>query len=155
MNKRFYLLITIFVFFFLISCVSAQNTDISGSDDEKEIPAKSIVRGRVFYADTGKPMRRGWVSLVKAIIPEQDDLEDTSDFLENFNTSSGSSSEYALTDDNGEFIIKDLEAGTYYPTFKVAGVLNPEAFKREYSNLEISLEEFDQLFQKITVDGYN
>jgi 5-hydroxyisourate hydrolase-like protein (transthyretin family) len=112
-----------------------------GSIREKETRG-SIVRGRAFYEDTGKPVRRGWIGFIKIreLVVKED--EETGAIL-----SSGGSygaEKYVLTNDQGEFVLKGVKAGVYISTLKVKGVLNPEVYDRQ-----------NPLFPHISIDGTN
>lgn len=119
--------------------VSTVSSRPANSEEEKG----STVRGRVVYRDTGKPVRHGWVgfSKTKDLVPPTEDENSTKDVL-----GSGSSrpdaDKYALTDGNGEFVIKNIKAGIYQAIVKVPGVLNPGYSDRE--NPE---------FQQFAIDG--
>lgn len=107
----------------------------------------SIVRGRAFYEDTGKPVRRGWIGFIK--IRELVEKKTQSETREIYTVSSSGgvysgTDKYVLTDDDGEFVIKGVKAGIYLATFKVKGVLNPDISDRQ-----------NPLFQQIAVDGTN
>jgi hypothetical protein len=105
-------------------------------------PPKSTVRGRVFYADTGRPVKR--VSLM--FIPED--------------VSGGpSQSPSALTDNDGNFQMKAVLAGTYYAIVNAPGVYSPLAYfdfsisqSRGSSEKEALRKAFEG-FERIYVDG--
>lgn len=110
------------------------------SDKEKE---GSIVRGRAFYEDTGKPVRRGWIGFIKIReLVEKADDKDTVKRVMGIGGSSFSAESYVLTNDEGEFTIVGVKAGIYQPTVKVRGVLNPG-----YGDVK------NPLFQQFAVDG--
>ena len=74
-------------------------------------PANSTVRGRVFYEDTGRPVKRSSIMLMSE------------------KGEGGPSSEpTALTDNNGYFQMKNVRAGTYYAMVNAPGVVSPLAY---------------------------
>lgn len=106
----------------------------------------STVRGRVFYQDTGKPVRHGFIGLSK--IKELVEQPKDNDSKQGVGTgivavsSSPGADRYVLTDENGEFELKNIKAGIYQAIVKVPGVLNPSYSDRE--NPE---------FQQFAIDG--
>jgi hypothetical protein len=72
------------------------------------IPQFSVIKGRVYYEDTGRPVKRTNIM---------------------FMSGSGSPSELsAMTDGDGNFVIKEAKAGTYYPVINAPGVVTPIAY---------------------------
>jgi hypothetical protein len=104
-------------------------------------PANSIVRGRVFYADTGRAIKRAPIMLMDE------------------NTENGpGSSPSAITDSEGYFQMKNVRAGTYYALVNAPGVVSPLAFfdfsVAENRNSEkAAFEKAFVGFEKIFVDG--
>lgn len=102
---------------------------------------KSTVRGRVFYAESGRPVRRASVMLV----------------AENMRGGPGESG--ALTDNEGNFEMKDVQAGTYYPMVNAPGVVSPMAFldfsqmDRPGASEKSAFQEAFKDFEKIVVNG--
>lgn len=98
-------------------------------------PPKSIVRGRVFYEDTGRAVKRASIMLAS---------KDS-----NGREASG------LTDGNGNFQIKNVQAGTYYAFVNAPGVVSPLAY------LDISKPRMDGFgdaiegFPPIITNGVN
>jgi hypothetical protein len=94
-----------------VAVVVSNNSVMIGNYRPTPEPPKATVRGRVFYADTGKPVKRA--SLM--FIPED---------------SSGgpSRSPSGLTDGEGNFVMKDVAAGTYYAMVNAPGVYSPLAY---------------------------
>lgn len=134
-----------FLVFNSLLIVNAQNpTPIPpGSNDgnPQPIPANSTVRGRVFYSDTGRAVKRASIML----IPE--------------GAVGGPSEVLGLTDSGGYFEIKNVKAGTYYAMVNAPGVVSPLAFA-DFSKLrgggdrEAFTDAF-QSFDKIVVNGIN
>jgi len=118
------------------------NNMVRGNYQPTPEPPKSTVRGRVFYADTGRAVKR--VSLM--FIPE--------------NVSGGpSQSPSGLTDNEGNFQMKAVQAGTYYAIVNAPGVYSPLAFfdfsvsrNRGGSEKEAFKKAFEG-FEPIYVDG--
>lgn len=132
---------------------SQEEPDISPSTTVRAIPSVtpvtseekkgSTIRGRVFYRDTGKPVRRGWVGFVK--IKELIELpvsKDSPKMTKPFGSGNSNADNYALTNAEGAFVIKDINSGIYQAIVKVSGILNPTVFDRE--NPE---------FQQFAIDG--
>ncbi len=104
-----------------------------GGGPVKRAPG-ATVRGRLVYEDTGAPIRYAKVSFV----------------------TSGQRSpgiEYVSTDENGEFEIKDVPAGEYYPTIKDRGVINPDVIYSLGLPSEETGPKLEGLFQKFSVAG--
>lgn len=104
--------------------------------------ASSTVRGRVYYEDSGRPVKRSTLMLV------------TVDRI----TGSGEFS--AMTDGNGEFVMHNIRAGTYYAMVNAPGVISPIAFL-DLSRMDQRGGDRDMLtdgvmiFEKIIIDGVN
>ncbi len=101
----------------------------------------STVRGRIFYADTSRPVRRATIMLMK-------------------DTISGPGEKSGLTDNEGNFEISGVSAGTYYAMVNAPGVVSPLAFV-DFSQMrgrggerEAMAEAFKD-FEKIIVNGIN
>jgi hypothetical protein len=110
------------------------------------IPANSIIRGRVFYADTGRAVKRASIMLIQE---------------KGF--SGPGSSPTGLTDNDGNFQIKNVRAGVYYAMVNAPGVVSPMAFV-DFSKMrsgggrngeEEAFENAFEGFEKIVVDGIN
>ncbi len=67
------------------------------------IPSNTTIRGKVFYEDDGKPVRRSVVVFFKL---------------------KGGGEPQTLTDENGNFEIKNIQAGSYFPMAFSAGIVN-------------------------------
>jgi len=138
----------LFVLFLCLSTVStAQNEPLpkkknppvvkSGTDSEK---AKSTIRGKAVYDDTGRPIRRAGVMLLS----EEGNLQGKT----------------GTTDKDGNFEIKDVTEGTYYITVTTPGVItpfgfsgnifNPSTTRQKDSNVIKALKDF---FTAVNVDG--
>lgn len=106
----------------------------SEEDDTKITGA--TVRGRVVYEDTGRPVRYALVTLVG----------DKSDLYSNY------SLKYVKTDENGEFVIKNVKAGTYLPYIKSEGILNRDSYNFSFRSMPKDKNPSD-LYEKLTVSG--
>lgn len=100
-------------------------------------PEGSLVRGRVVYDDTSRPVRRARVILI---------------------TDGGGRSEHAgLTDARGEFFIAGVGAGTYYAFVDVPGVMSPVGFvsieEMRASSGKPGLGDGRKFFDLVEVDG--
>ncbi len=118
-----------------VTAASAQNANVASTP---ESPSRSVVRGRVYYADSGRPVRRASLYLLSE--------------------GKGHREVIGLTDNEGNFQIKDVEAGVYYPMINAPGVVTPLGLA-DFSNIKDNEEKafadaFAQ-FQRITVNGSN
>lgn len=115
----------------------AQDTHRQQAEEPDATPAASVVRGRVVYDDTSRPVRRARVLLI---------------------TEDGSRGEHtALTDGRGDFVIRGVRAGTYYAFVDVPGVLSPLGFvsveELRSGSGTPDLGEGRKYFDRIEVDG--
>lgn len=112
--------------------IGAQNANVVGSTDITP-PARSTLRARVFYEDTGRPVKRMSVILF---------------------SKERSREAYGVTDANGGLVIKNLPAGKYYALVNAPGVVTPLAyvdFRRSTSGE--SLEDQFRGFPAIEING--
>lgn len=122
----------------------AQNGNYYPYKQPIETP-KTTIFGRVFYEDTGKPVRRGVISLLKIPAPREDDLKTYENLDEVYNSKTA-------TNESGEFKMEDISPGEYYAYLDVAGVLNPNIYNDFYRDgLKVSTAKLDAVFQKIVV----
>ncbi len=103
-------------------------------------PANSTIRGRVFYADTGRPVKRSLVMLIEA----------------DGGGGGAGNSWSGVTDNDGNLQIKNVRGGIYYAMVNAPGVVSPLSYvdfskKSEREGLEEAFEGFE----KIVVDGIN
>lgn len=111
----------------------ALTKDNDEEDNEKITGA--TVRGRVLYDDTARPARYVMIALAE-------DKTSVSTY----------SLTFVKTDENGEFVIKNVKAGTYIPYIKSDGVMNSDSFKFAFRG--VSKDEIPaDFFQKISVSG--
>ena len=101
------------------------------------LPANSTLRGRVFYADTGRAVKRASIMLMPG------------------DGSGGpGNSPSALTDGSGNFEMKRVRAGTFYAVVNAPGVVSPLAFANfSKKNDREALRDAFAGFAKIIVDG--
>ncbi|HKS30150.1 MAG TPA: carboxypeptidase-like regulatory domain-containing protein [Pyrinomonadaceae bacterium] len=118
-------------------------TDVTTEQQEKpqptpEAPSKSVVRGRVIYDDTNRPVRRARILLLKS-------------------DGGGSMEKGGVTNERGEFNVKDVGAGSYFVMVEAPGLITP------ISSIELE-EGMDQRaaiiavrkeFDEVTVNGTN
>lgn len=135
------ILIAKFIFLISAVCCAGQNANVAVSNKAAEYvapPSRSIVRGRVFYENTGRPVRRAAVMLIAQDGRGQD----------------GRSIEaHGLTDNNGYFQINELKAGTYYAFVNAPGVISPLAFIDIGRPRSEGLGDAVRDFTPIVVDG--
>jgi 5-hydroxyisourate hydrolase-like protein (transthyretin family) len=119
----------------LLLTTTVSNSVNSEEDDTKITGA--TVRGRVFYEDTGRPVRYALVTLVG----DKTDLSYSTYSLK-----------YVKTDENGEFVIKNVKAGTYLPYIKSEGILNQDSYNFSYRGAPKE-KTVPDLYEKLTVSG--
>lgn len=115
--------------------------DVGMASGTKDDDKGSIVRGRVFYRDSGFPVRRGWIGFrkIKELIEPPQSADESPKIVVPY---SYGNEKYVLTNDQGEFEMKGVKSGIYQPFLKVQGILNPDFTDRE-----------NPQFQQIAVDG--
>lgn len=116
----------------LLCCCVLPLTAALGQDDEAGKPARSVVRGRVIFADSEQPLRRATVRLRK---------EFNRDFLKR--TVSGK---------RGEFSFQGVPAGTYYIDVDAPGVLS---LTNGISFTDLGYGVDNSSLSLVTVDGDN
>lgn len=100
-----------------VSAVPMITTARADGEDEDKITGATL-RGRIIYEDSGRPVRYALVSLVR------DEKEKRPDGFY-----SGYSAKHVKTDENGEFVIRNVGAGSYYPLVKFEGILNRNSYR--------------------------
>lgn len=129
----FFTLIVLMPFEKNVQAQSDATANPSASPEEK--PAKSIVRGKAVYDDTNRPIRRAPIILMSISGRKSD---------------SGG----GLTDNNGNFEIKNLPAGTYIIAVTSPGLMNPFSFMENIeSQNDLKMDVIKEFFQEVTVDG--
>lgn len=111
------------------------NSNAIGNYRPTPEPPKSTVRGRVFYEDTGRPVKRASVMLM--------------------GKEGGGREASGLTDGNGYFQIKNVYAGTYYAFVNAPGVVTPLAHVDVSKMRSESLGDAVEGFQPIVTNGVN
>lgn len=108
--------------------------DNSTQGKSKEKPT-SAVYGRAVYADTERPVRRARVRLL-GVAGERIDIN-------------------GLTDANGEFRIKGVQAGSYFIMVDVAGLMSPVSFvsMEELRGGAFDSEDVRKYFDVVEMDG--
>lgn len=107
---------------------------VNGNYQPTPEPPKATLRGRVYYEDTGRAVKRTSLILI--------------------GKGGGGREVSGLTDNNGSFEIKNVPPGIYYAFVNAPGVVSPLAFAdfskpRESEGLEKGFENFSP----IVVDG--
>lgn len=106
-------------------------------------PPKSTIRGRVIYADTGRPVRRAGLMLLPA------------------KSLGGRGRENAgVTNERGEFEIKDVVEGRYFVSVSTPGVLTPFSLLTSFGRMNggddsSAMANVAKEFQEIAVNGIN
>jgi hypothetical protein len=111
-------------------CVNAQQP----SSTPKE-PEGSTIRGRVVYADTGRPLRRAEVMLLGQHA-ESLNLEE-------------------ISDRNGEFTFRHINAGRYLIVVHAPDIIHPfhRLGPRDSPVVAIAMGKIEDGFSEVTVDG--
>lgn len=102
-------------------------------DDSKVTGA--TVRGRLIYEDTSRPVRYVMLTLVS-------DKE----------TYTSYDSKFVKTDENGEFVIKNVKAGNYVAYVKSEGILNQDSYKFSFRR-QTKEDKTEDKFEKIAISG--
>ncbi len=104
---------------------------------QEVLKAKSVVRGRAVYDDTGRPVRRARVMLVEM--------------------NSHGPERVGMTNGSGEFQIKEVPAGSYFVMVDAAGIITPLSFidLETADNDKLNVEEIKKHFEEVVVDGTN
>ena len=131
-------IILVFAFVLFVSGIftNAQNSNVAIGNKiytEQQEPANSTVRGRVFYENTGRPVRRASIMLMSK--------------------DAGRSEFSGLTDNNGYFQIKNIKAGTYYAFINAPGVISPLAYADISKPRSDGFPDAIEDFQPIIVNG--
>ena len=113
--------------------VSNSNMSMNGNYRPTPEPPKSTVRGRVFYEDTGRAVKRTSIMLM--------------------GRGSGGREATGLTDNNGSFEIKNVVAGTYYAFVNAPGVVSPLAYADLSKAKEDGFDGAVEGFPPIVVSG--
>ncbi len=123
--------------------IFAQNPEIRSMPATPDPTPTSTVRGRVFYAETSRPVRRASIMLMSS------------------NMRGGPGEGSGLTDNEGNFEIKAVPAGIYYAMVNAPGVVSPMALidfskiERGRGDEKDAVEEAFKDFEKIIVNGIN
>lgn len=106
------------------------------TDDDDSKVTGATVRGRLVYEDTNRPMRYVLVTLVQP--------KDANYGM--YGT------KFVKTDETGNFVIRNVKAGSYVAYVKSEGILNQDSYKFSYrrANQENKPEE---IFEKIEISG--
>lgn len=124
------------------SVMVATNSNIRVMSNYKPTPEppKSTIRGRVIYADTGRAVRRAGLLLLSA-------------------KGSGGKENAGLTNELGEFEIRDVVEGKYFISVSTPGVLTPFSsltnFERAIRQDSSSIADIAKDFQEVVVNGIN
>ena len=119
--------------FCLISTSFLMAQDPAVAETPRPVPANSVITGRVFFEDTGRPVRRSSITLISR-------------------TRLGSDLS-ALTDNDGYFQIKGVSAGSYYPVVNSPGVVSPMAFIDPSRDRDEGFEDGTKGVNPIVVNG--
>jgi hypothetical protein len=146
-------LATVFIFatlsFFAIVIAFAQQTSTTSTTTNSntgavspqptpEAPSKSVIRGRVIYDDNNRPVRRARIMLLR------------------FDGNSGPQ-RAGVTNERGEFRIKDIPAGSYFVMVDSPGVITPisSVELEEGMNEKAAMVSMQKEFAAISVNGTN
>jgi hypothetical protein len=113
---------------------SGNGTGYSEEDDDGKLTGATI-SGKVVYEDTGRPLRFVAIGFVKS--GEQNNTYST---------------KFVKTDENGDFVIRNVKAGTFLPIIKADGILNPTSYANQLRQSD-KKAEMENLFEKTEVAG--
>ncbi len=105
------------------------------ADEDDSKVTGATVRGRLIYEDTSRPVRYVMITLVS-------DKE----------TYTSYGSKFVKTDENGEFVITNVKAGTYVAYVKSEGILNQDSYKFSFRQ-PTKENKPDDKFEKIAISG--
>jgi Carboxypeptidase regulatory-like domain len=111
--------ITLMLIFLAFGISYAQNANRPANADARPaapkpipmptpIPQLSVIKGRVYYEDTGRPVKRTTVMFADG--------------------ANGPGEVTGLTDGDGNFSVKNVRAGTYYAIVNAPGVVTPISY---------------------------
>jgi Carboxypeptidase regulatory-like domain len=107
------------------------------SEMKSAVQANTTIRGRVYYEDTGRSVKRASIMLMSK-------------------PGNGGREFSAITDSNGNFQIKNIGAGTYYAMVNAPGVISPFAYADiSRRGPDEGLKDAFVKFEPITVNGIN
>ena len=121
---------------------NSSNRMMNGNYVPPPEPPKSTIRGRVIYADTGRPVRRAGLMLLPA-----------KSFM------GGGRENAGLTNERGEFEIKNVVEGKYYVSVSTPGVVTPFSSISNFEQLrgsgknESELADIAREFQEVVTNG--
>jgi 5-hydroxyisourate hydrolase-like protein (transthyretin family) len=122
----------------VVKAVGNGSSDGSGlyrvEDDDSKVTG-ATVRGRLIYEDTTRPVRYVMITLVS-------DKE----------TYTSYTAKFVKTDANGEFVIRNVKAGTYVAYVKSEGILNQDSYKFSYRQ-PTKENKTEEKFEKIEISG--
>ena len=111
---------------------------------------RSVLRGRAFYEDSGAPIRRGRIGLVR--IDEENFPGNANLQIQNDLTPQ----RWFYTGDDGSFEFRNIRAGKYYVAVDVPNVLSPQSVNAYFGgHRNVSKRTLDELFTTVELDGVN
>jgi Carboxypeptidase regulatory-like domain len=114
---------------------SGRGTGYSDEEDDDGKLTGATIRGKVVYEDTGRPLRFVAIGFVKT--GEENNTYST---------------KFVKTDENGDFVIKNVKAGAFLPVIKADGILNPTSYTNQIRQSD-KKAEIENLFEKTEVAG--
>jgi hypothetical protein len=114
---------------------SGNGTGYEGEEEDDGKLTGATIRGKVVYEDTGRPLRFVAIGFVKST-----------------DTTNTYSTKFVKTDENGDFVIKNVKAGTFLPIIKADGILNPTSYANQLKQAD-KKAEIENLFEKTEVAG--
>ncbi|MBD0370463.1 MAG: carboxypeptidase regulatory-like domain-containing protein [Pyrinomonadaceae bacterium] len=125
------------------STTSSTSTQVVVEQQEKpqptpEAPAKSIVRGRVIYEDSNRPVRRARVLLLRT-------------------DGGGGPEKGGATNERGEFTVKDVPAGSYVVMIDAPGIITPlsSIALEDGMDEKSAFVSIRKEFEEVSVNGTN
>jgi len=127
----------------MMTGASNMNTMVNGVYRPAPQPPKSTIRGRVIYADTGRPVRRAGLMLLPA-----KGLGGGG--------GGGGRENAGLTNERGEFEIKNVGEGRYFVSINTPGVVTPFSSLSNFEQLKGNNSELADIareFQEVVTNG--
>lgn len=122
----------------LVACLwilASRDHALAQVQDHAAPTAKSVVRGTLTYADTGRPIRNASVNMIS------DDGRTVR--------------RHAATNGRGQFVIEHVDAGRYLLYVDAPGILRPTHYQRDTGSIiaQLRLNERRELFTEVVVNG--
>lgn len=138
------------VFLLALPTFLSAQIDLSQLSMPDDPSMRSVLRGRAFYEDSGAPIRRGRIGLVR--IDDENFPVDANLLIQN----DLKPHRWFYTGDDGSFEFRNIKAGKYYVAVDVPNVLSPQSVNAYFGgHRNVSKKTLDELFTTVELDGMN